>query len=191
MVSDSLPPHGLQHTRLLSLPRVCSDSCPLSQWCHTTISYSATPISSCPQYFSASGSFVMSQLLESGVQNIGALASVLPMNIKDWFPLGLKVCSPCYPRDSQESSPAPQFESIIFQGSAFFMVQHSHPHMTIGKTIPLTISTFVSKVTSLLFNTLSSFVIALWTIRDKVKEFFSPIHKHYFIATISSHYLQS
>ena len=69
---------------------VCSDSCPLSQWCHLTISSSAAPFSFCPQSFPASGSFPMSQLFASGGQSIGASASawVLPMNIQRWYPLG-------------------------------------------------------------------------------------------------------
>ena len=86
---DSSQPHGLQHARLLYPPltlRVCSNSCPLSQWCHPTILSSVTPFSSCPQSFSASGSFPMSQLFAWGGQSIGvsALASVLPMNTQDW-----------------------------------------------------------------------------------------------------------
>ena len=93
VVSNSLQPHGLQHARLSCpspTPRVCSNSCPLSQWCHPTISTSVIPFSSCPQSFPASGPFLMSQLLGSGGQSIGASASasVLPMNIQDWFPLG-------------------------------------------------------------------------------------------------------
>ena len=91
---DSLQPHGLQHTRLpcpSPSPGVCSDSCPLSQWCHPTISLSVTPFSFCPQSFPASGFLPMSQLFASGDQSIGAsaLASVLPMIIQGWFPLGL------------------------------------------------------------------------------------------------------
>ena len=94
VVSDSLWPHGLQHTRLpcpLLSPGVCSNSCPLSWWCHPTISSSVTLFSSCPQSFPASGSFPMSPFFASGGQSIGASAagSVLPMNIQDWFPLGL------------------------------------------------------------------------------------------------------
>ena len=88
--NDSLQPHGLSHTRLpcpsLS-PRVCSKSCPLSQWCYPTISFSVIPFSSCFQSFPASGSFPMGQFFTSGGQSIGA--SVPPMNIQDWFPLGL------------------------------------------------------------------------------------------------------
>ena len=97
LVSQSCPtlqPHGLQHTSLpcLSLSlRVCSNSCPLNQWCHPTISSSVIPFSSWLQSFSSSGSFPMSWLFASSSQSIGALAStsVLPMNIQGWFPLGL------------------------------------------------------------------------------------------------------
>ena len=83
-----------QHTRLACpspTPRVCSDSCPLSWWCHPTISTSVVSFSSCLQSFPASGSLPVSQFFASGGQNIGvsALASVLSMNIQDWFPLGL------------------------------------------------------------------------------------------------------
>ena len=98
---------------VLSLsPRVCS--CPLSPWCHPSISFSVSPFSSCPQPFSLSGSFSMSRLPTLGGQSIGASASgsVLPMNTQHWFPLDGLVGSPSCPRDSQESSPAPQFESI-------------------------------------------------------------------------------
>ena len=90
VVSDSLWPHGLQHARLpcpSPSPGVCSNSCPLSQWCHPTISSSVVPVSSRLQSFPASGAFPMTQLFASGGQRIGALASVLPMTIQDWFPL--------------------------------------------------------------------------------------------------------
>ena len=70
-------------------PRVFSNSCPLNRWCHPTISSSVVPISSCPQSFQASGFFPMSCLFESGGQGTGASASVLPLNIQGWFPLGL------------------------------------------------------------------------------------------------------
>ena len=93
--------------------RVYPNPCPLSRWCHPTISSSVVPFSSGLQSCPASGSFQMSQLFTSGSQNIGvsALTSVLPMHTQDWFPLRL-VGSPCSPRDSQESSPTPQFKSI-------------------------------------------------------------------------------
>ena len=117
VVPNSLWPHGLQHIRLLysSLsPRVWSNSCLLSQWCHPTISSFATLFFSCPQSFPELWSFTMSRLFSSGGQSIAtsASASVLPTNIQGWFPLGLTDWSPCSPRDSQESYPEPQFESI-------------------------------------------------------------------------------
>ena len=92
-MSNSLQPHGPQHSRLpcpSPSPRVCSNSCPLSQWFHPTISYSVIPFS-CLQSFPASGSFQMSQFFALGGQSIGVSvsASVLPMNIQGWFPLGL------------------------------------------------------------------------------------------------------
>ena len=81
---------GAHQASLSSLsPRVYSNSGPLSRWCYPTISSSVTPFSSCPQSSPASGSFVMNRLFASGGQSIGASASVLPMNILDWFPLGL------------------------------------------------------------------------------------------------------
>ena len=93
VMSNSLRPHGLQHTRLPCpppTPRASSNSCPLSWWCHPTISSSVIPFSSHLQSFPASGTFPMSQFFESGGQSIGvsASASVLPMNTQDWFPLG-------------------------------------------------------------------------------------------------------
>ena len=93
VMSDSLRPHGLQHTRppcQSPAPRVYPNSCPLSRWCHLAISSSVIPFASCLQSFPASGSFQMSQFFTSGGQNTGiwALASVLPMNIQNWFPLG-------------------------------------------------------------------------------------------------------
>ena len=90
-MSNSLQPHGLQHVRPpcpSPTPRACSDSCPLSHWCHPTISSSVVHFSSHLQSFPASGSFPKSQFYASGGQSIGASASVLPMNIQDSFPLG-------------------------------------------------------------------------------------------------------
>ena len=94
VVSHSLWPRGLQHTRPpcpSTTPEACSNSCSLSQWCHPTISSSVIPFSSCLQSFPASGSFPMSQFFPLCSQSTGvsASASVLPMNIQDWFPLGL------------------------------------------------------------------------------------------------------
>ena len=93
VVSNSLQPHGLQHARPpcpSPTPRVHPNSCPLSRWCHPTISSSVIPFSSCPQSFPASGSFQMSQLFASGGQSIGVSVSisVLPVNSQDWSPLG-------------------------------------------------------------------------------------------------------
>ena len=91
-MSDSLKPCGLQHTRLLCpplSPRVCSKSCSLNWWCYPTISSSITPFSFYLQSFLSSESFPMSWLFVGGGQSIGVSASVLPVNIQDWFPLGL------------------------------------------------------------------------------------------------------
>ena len=103
----------------------------------------------------------MSQFFISGSQHIGAStsASVLPLNTQGSFPLGLTGFISLLSKDSQEHSPAPQPSSVLWH-SAFFMVQLSHPYMTTGKTIALSIWTFVGKVVSLLFNTLSRIVIA-------------------------------
>ena len=116
VVSDSLRPHELQHARPpcpSPTPRVHPNPCPLSRWYHPTISSSVIPFSSCLQSFPASGSFLMSQFFPSGGESIGASASasVLSMNIQSWFHLGL-LWSPCCSRDSQESSPTPQFKKI-------------------------------------------------------------------------------
>ena len=112
VVYDYLWPHELQHARPpCPSPtfRVYPNSCPLSRWCHPTISSSVVHFSSCPQLFPASGSFQMSQLFASGGQSIGlsASTSVPPMNTQDWSPLDGLFGSPCSPRDSQESSPTP------------------------------------------------------------------------------------
>ena len=93
VVSNSLWPHGLLHAKLpfpLPSPRICSNSCPLSWWCHPTMSSSVIPFFSCPQSFPASGSFPKSQLFASRGQSIGVSAStsVLPMNTQDWSPSG-------------------------------------------------------------------------------------------------------
>ena len=93
VMSDSLRPHELQHIRPpcpSPTPRVHPNSCPLTQWCHPTISSSVVPFSSCSQFFPASGSFQMSQLFASGGQSVGVLAStsVPPLNTQGWSPLG-------------------------------------------------------------------------------------------------------
>ena len=165
-MSDSLWRHGLQHARppCPSPTRgVYPDSCPLSQWCHPTISSSVVPFPCHLQSFPASESFQMGQLFASVGQSIGASAStsVLPMNTQDWSPLGQNglVGSSCSPRDSQESSRTPSSKASILRCSTFFMVQLSHPYMTTGKTIAMASWTFVGKVMSLLLNVLSRVVI--------------------------------
>ena len=110
VVSDSLWPHGLQHSRLpYPSPSLeaCSNSCPLSWWCHPTLSSSVIPFSSCSQSFPASGSFPMSQLFPSGGQSIGAStsASVLPVNIQGWFSLGLSSLISLLPKGLSRDSP--------------------------------------------------------------------------------------
>ena len=143
-MSNSLQLYGpLQHTRLTcpSLsPDVCSDSCLLSQWCHPAISSSVTPFSSCPQSFPATRSFPVSQLSLSDAQSIraSASASVLPMNIHDWLPLGLTglISSQSKGLSRVFSSTTVQKASILWC-LAFFMIQLSHPNMTTGKITAL------------------------------------------------------
>ena len=158
VVSDSLQPHEVQHTRppcpSLS-PRDCPSSYPLNWWCHPTISSSVTLFSFYLQSFPASGSFPISQFFTSGGQSIGASASapVLPMNIQGWFPLGLTCLI-----SIQSKGLSRVFSSTTVQKHQFFGVL---PYMTTGKTIALTIWSFDGKVMSLLFNILSRFVIDL------------------------------
>ena len=115
VVSDSATPWTAARQASCPSPttRVYSNSCPLSQWCHPTITSSVVPFS-CLQSFLAAGSFPMNQFFTSGGQIIGvsASASILPMNIQDWYPLWRLVGSLCSPGDSQESSSTPQFKSI-------------------------------------------------------------------------------
>ena len=116
VVSDSFQPHEPQQARPpcpSPIPGVHPNPCPLSWWCHPTILSSVVPFSSWPQSFPESGSFQMSQLYPSGGQSIGVSAStsVLPMNTQD--------LSSCSPRDSQESSPTPQFKSINSSALSF------------------------------------------------------------------------
>ena len=114
---DSLRPHGQQHARLpcsLLSRRVCSNSCPLSQWCHPTISSSVSPLSSCLQKFTASGYFPMSWLFASGGQSIriSASGSVLSINIQGWFPSDLFDLTAV--QGTLKSPPTPQFKSINY-----------------------------------------------------------------------------
>ena len=163
-MSKSLWPRGLQHTRLpcpSPTPRAYSNSCPLSQWCHPTISSSVIPLSSCLQSFPESGSFSVSQFFTSGDQSIGvsASASVLPMNTQDWSPLGWTGWISLQFKGHKSFLQHHSSKASILQHSAFFIVQLSHPYMTLGKTIALTRWTFAGKVMSLLFNMLSRLVI--------------------------------
>ena len=126
VMSDSLRHHGLQHARLpcpSPTPRTCSNSCPLSQWCHPTMSSSVIPFSSCLQSFPASAFFPMRQFFAS--DGASASASVLPMNVQNWFPLRLVVWSPCKGlslwRDSQVSS-TPQFKSTNSLALSFLYI---------------------------------------------------------------------
>ena len=160
VVSDSLRPHRLQLIRLpcpSPSPRACSNSCPLSGWCHPTISSSVIPFSSHLQSFPASGSFPVSQLFASGGQSTGASASasVLQVNVQDSFPLGLTGLISFLSKDSQESSPAPQFESISSPALSFPYAPTTTSVHVYRKTIALPGWIFVGKVMNLLFNTLS------------------------------------
>ena len=124
VVSISLHHHEPQNTRPscpTPTPRVYPNSCPSSQWCHPTILSSVSPFPSHIQSFPASWSFQMSQFFASGGQSIGvsASASTLSMNTQNWSPLDGLAGSPCSPRDSQESSPTPQFKSISFLALTF------------------------------------------------------------------------
>ena len=149
-MSDSLQPHGLQQARLpcpSPSPGICSNSCSSSQWCHPTISSSVIPFSSCLQYFLASESFLKSRLFTSGSQSIGTSvsASVLPMNIQDWFPLGLTGLI-----SLQSKGFSRVFSNTTVQKHQFFCAQpslwsHSHAYMTTRKTTPLTIGTLLAK----------------------------------------------
>ena len=146
-MSNSLRSRGLYHARFLCLslfPRVCSSSCPLSWWCHPTISSSVTLFSSCPQSFPTSRSFPVNRLFTSGSQSNGASASasneysgLISFRI-DWLDLlavqGTLKCL-LQPHSSKAS---------ILQHSTFFMVQLSHRYMTSRKTLTLTIWTFIN-----------------------------------------------
>jgi len=162
-MSDSLPPHGLQYSRLpcpSQTPRAYSNSCPLSWWCHPTISSSVVPFSSRLQSFPASGYFPMRQCFASGGQSIGSFSfSISPPNEysglisfrMDWLDLfavqrTLKSLLQCH--------------SSILCPSAFFIVQLSHPY-GFWKAKALTRRAFVGKVMSLLFNMLSRLVMTL------------------------------
>ena len=150
VLSDSLQPCEPQHSRLPYLsptPRVYINPCPLSWWCHPTISSFAIPFSSNPQSFPASGSFPVSQLFTSCGQSIGISASksVLPMDTQDWSPLGWTGWISLQSKGLSGIFSNTTVKKSILWRSAFFIVQHSHPYMTTGK-IPLTRRTSVGKV---------------------------------------------
>ena len=164
VMSDSLRPHKLQHTRPpcpSPTPGVYSNSCPSSLWCHPAISSSVIPCSSCPQSLPASGSFPMSQLCMWWPKYWSFSFSISTSNEHpglisfrmDWLDL-FAVQGTLKSLLQQHSSKA-----WSFRCSAFFTVQLSHPYMTTGKTVALTRRTFVGKVMSLLFNMLSRLVI--------------------------------
>ena len=165
VVSDSLWPHELQHARppcQSPNPWVYTNTCPLSQWCHPTISSSVVPFSSCPQSFPASGSFQMSQLFTSGGQSTWSFSFSIGSSNEhlglisfrmDWLDL-LAVQGILKSLLQHHSSKA-----STRQCSASFIIQLSHPYMPTGKTIAFTRWAFVDEVMSLLFNMLSRLVI--------------------------------
>ena len=181
VVSDFLRPHELQHARPpcpSPTPRVHSDSCASSWWCHLATSSSVVPFSSCPQSLPASGSLPVSHLFAWGGQSIGVFSlSINPSNEHprlisfrmDWLDL-LAVQGTLESLLQHHSSKA-----SILRHSAFFTVQLSHPYMTTGRTIALIRQTFVGKVMSLLFNMLSKLVIT-----------FLPRSKHLLISWLQS-----
>ena len=149
------------HHQLPTL-ETCSNSYPSSWWCHSTISSSVVPLSSCLQAFPVSGSFPVSPFFTSGGQSTGvsASASVLPMNIQDWFSLGWACWISLQSKGLSSLIQYHSSKASILQHSAFFIVQLSHPYTTTGKTIALTRQTVVGNVISLLFNMLPRLVIA-------------------------------
>ena len=149
----TLWPHGLHYARIpcpsLS-PGVCSNSCPSSRWCYLTILSSAALFSVCLRSFPASRSFPVGQPFSSGGQSFGASASasVLSMNIQGWFPLGWTGWISLLSQGTLKNLLQHNLKASILQHWAFFMVSHSHPYMTTGKTIALTRWTFVGKAMS-------------------------------------------
>ena len=146
-------------------------------WEAITLSSSVFPFSSCPQSFPASGSFPVSTLFGSGGRSIGvsASASVLPISIQEWSPLGWTGWISLQSKGLKSFLQHHSSKASILQCSAFFIVQYSHPCMTTGKTIALTRWTFVGKVVTLLFNMLSRLVIT-----------FLPRSKHLLISWLQS-----
>ena len=184
-MSDSLQPHGLQHTRSpcpSPTPGVYLNSCPLSWWCHSTITSSVVPFSSYLQSFPIR--VFSNQLFKSALpirwpKYWSFSFSISPSNEYSgpisWMNQDGLVGSPCSPTDSQESFQHHSSKASILRCSAFFIVQLSHPYMTTGKTIALTRQTFVGRVISLHFNMLSRVVIT-----------FLPRSKHLLISWLQS-----
>ena len=181
-MSDSLRLHGLQHARLpcpSPTPGVCSNSCPSSQWCHPTISSSVIPFSSCLQSVPASRSFPMNQFFAFRWPKYWSFSfSISPSNEYsglmffriDWFDLAVPGTLKSLLQHYSSKVPT-------LRRSAFFIVQISHPYMTVRQTVALTRQTFVGKVMSLLWNMLSRLVIT-----------FLPRSKHLLISC--NHHLQ-
>ena len=165
-------------------PGVCSNSNPLSRWCHQIIPPSVSAFSSCPQSLPESGSFPMSQFFASSGQNIGSFSISLTNEYSVWFPLGLTGLISLLFQGTLKNLLQHHISKVpILWCSAFFMVQLSHPYMTTRKTKTLTIWTFIGKVMSLLFNTLFRFVISFlpgskclfWDCTQCPQWFLSPI----------------
>ena len=177
-MSNSLRPHGLQNARIpcpLPSPEAYSNSCPSSRWCHPTISSSVIPFSSCLRSFPATGYFLMSQFFPSSGQSIGASASasVPPINIQGWFPLGLTGLISLLSKGLSRVFPTPQFKSINSSVLSFLYSPTLRSLHDYWKTIVLTRQTFISKVMSLLFNTLPRFVIVflpcIYTLHESIQ----------------------
>ena len=140
IVSNSLRPHGLKQAKLpcpSPTRRVYSSSCPSSQWCHPTISSSIISYSSCLQSCPASESFPMTQFFASGGQSIRASVSVLPMNIQDWFPLGLLALISLQSKGLSRVFSNTTVQKHQFFGAQLSLWSNSYPYMTTGKTIAL------------------------------------------------------
>ena len=165
VASHSLRPHGLYHARLpcpSPSPRTCSNSYPLRWWCHPTISSSVTVFSSCLQSLPASAIFPLSQLFALGGQGIGpsTSASVLPMNIQGWFPLGLTGLISLLSKKLSRVFSNSTVEKHQFCGTQPSLCSNSHIHTHYWKNCNFDYMDFCWQVMSLLFNTLSRFVVA-------------------------------
>ena len=162
VMSDSATPWTAAHQAFLSTG-ACSNSCPSSHWCHRTNSSSVVPFSSCPQSSLALGSFGRSPFFTSGGQSIGvsASASVLPVNIQDWFPLGLTGLISLQSKGLSRVFSNTTDEKHQFFGAQLFLWSNSHIHMWLLEKSKLWLEELVCKVMSMLFNMLSRLVIAV------------------------------